>query len=117
MALQSRLYSLVARRLGGSSVGTTEPPSHPNEYIEKICPVFCSQLLTFIYYGYIKQVYFSISLCAICKFFASYACRTCFCDRAFLVCKFFEELETNFLTRKISLFSRHRDPQALFFLT
>ena len=51
------------------------------------------------------------------NFFASYACRTCFCDRAFLVCKFFEELETNFLTRKISLFSRHRDPQALFFLT
>ena len=26
MALQSRLYSLVARRLGGSLVGTTEPP-------------------------------------------------------------------------------------------
>ena len=32
VALQSRLYSLVARRLGGSLVGTTEPPSHPNEY-------------------------------------------------------------------------------------
>ena len=31
--VQSRLYSLVARRLGGSSVGTTEPLSHPNEYI------------------------------------------------------------------------------------
>ena len=31
--IQSRLYSLVARRLGGSSVGTTEPLSHPNEYI------------------------------------------------------------------------------------
>ena len=28
MALQSRLYSLVARRLGGSLVGTTEPPTN-----------------------------------------------------------------------------------------
>ena len=35
MALQSRLYSLVARRLGGSSVGTTEPPSHPTNISRK----------------------------------------------------------------------------------
>ena len=41
MALQSRLYSLVARRLSGSLVGTTEPPSHPNEYDDK-----CTGLLT-----------------------------------------------------------------------
>lgn len=75
------------------------------------------KFITFIYYGYITLVYFSMFLRAICKFFTLHTCRTCSCYRSFLVCKFFEELETNILTWKSPLFSRHRDSQALFFLT
>ena len=42
VALRSRLYSLVARRLGDSFVGTIELLSLPDEYTQKLCPAFCS---------------------------------------------------------------------------
>ena len=48
MALQSRLYSLVAQQLGGSLVGSTEPPQRI--YLENLpCILYLSYTLVSMY--------------------------------------------------------------------